>query len=50
MAQWKRIRLVSMRLRVGSLALLSGSGIWLGCELWCGSRMWFGPHVAVAVV
>ena len=28
MAQWKRIQLVSMRMRVQSLASLSGTGIW----------------------
>ena len=44
MAQWEQIRLGSTRMRVQSLALLSGWGIWRCHELWSGS------HVAVAVV
>ena len=35
MAQQKWIQLVSMRIRVQSLALLSGLGIQHCCELWC---------------
>ena len=38
-AQQKRIRLVSTRMQVQFLALLSGLGIWrhckLCCKLWC---------------
>ena len=49
MAQWKRIRLVSMRMHVGSLALLSELRIWCCCELWCGSQMRLESGVAVAV-
>ena len=41
--------LVSMRMLVRSLALLSGSGIWHCCELWCKWQTWFGFCVAVAV-
>ena len=33
--QWKRIRLVSMRMQVRSLASLSGLRIQHCCELWC---------------
>ena len=39
-AQWKLIRLVSMRTRVQSLASLSGLGIWHCHELWCMSQIW----------
>ena len=35
--QQKLIQLVSMRTRVQSLPLLSGSGIWRCCEMWCSS-------------
>ena len=42
--------LVSMRTRVGSLALLSGLGIQPRGELWCRLQMKLGSHVAVAVV
>ena len=35
MAQWKQTRLVSMRMRVRSLASLSGSGNWHCRELCC---------------
>ena len=35
MGQWKLIRLVTMRMRVRSLALLSGLRIQRFCELWC---------------
>ena len=38
-----------MRLRVQSLALLSGLRIRCCCELWCRSQMWLGSRVAVAV-
>ena len=42
MVQRKWICLVSMRMRVRSLASLSGSGIWCCHELWCRSQMWLG--------
>ena len=35
MARWKWIGLVSMRMRVQSLASLSALRIWHCCELWC---------------
>ena len=50
MVLWERIRLVSMRLRVRSLASLSGLRIQCCRELWYSLQMWFGSHVAVAVV
>ena len=46
----KWIQLVSMRVQIWSLVLLSGSGIWHYHELWCKSLIWLGSHVAVAVV
>ena len=49
-AQWEQIQLVSMRMWVRSLALLSGLGIWHCHELWCRSQTRLGSHVAVAVV
>ena len=49
-AQWKQIRLLSMRMRVQSLALLSGLRIQHCCELWCRSQMWLRSGIAVAVV
>ena len=45
MAQWKRIRLVTMRTQVRSLALLSGLGIQCCHEL---LQTWLRSHVAVA--
>ena len=48
-AQWKRIRLGTMGLQVGSLASLSGLRIRRCHELWCGSQMRFRSGVAVAV-
>ena len=42
-------QLVSMRMRVRSLALLSGFRILHCCELWSRSQKWLGSHVAVAV-
>ena len=39
MAQWKGIRLVSMRMRVRF------SGIWHCCELWCRSQMQLGSQL-----
>ena len=47
-AQWKRIRLVTRRLRVKSLASLSRLRIWHFCELWCRSQMRLGCYMAVA--
>ena len=48
-AQWKRIWLVSMRIWVRSLALLSGSNIQHCRELWCRSQTQLRSCVAVAV-
>ena len=50
MAQQKQIRLVSVRMRVGSLALFGGLMIWRCLELWCRSQMWLRSGIAVAVV
>ena len=50
MAQRKQIWLVCMRMRVRSLASLSGLGMWYCHELWHRLQMWFGSHIAVAVV
>ena len=50
MAQWKRTRLVSMRMQVQSLASLSGLRNRCCCELWCRSQMWLGSGTAMAVV
>ena len=41
-AQWKQIRLVSIRMRVWALASLSVSGIQHCCELWYRSLIGFG--------
>ena len=49
-AQCKRIQLVSMRVQVLSLALLSGSGIRHCRELWCRLQMRLRSRVAVAVM
>ena len=49
MVQRKQIRLVSMRIQVQSLALLSGLGIWHCHELWRRSQTRLGSCVAVAV-
>ena len=49
MAQRKWTWLVSMRMRVQTLALLSGLRIWRCHELWCRSQMWLGSAGAVAV-
>ena len=45
----KRIQLVSMRMRVQSLASRSGLRVRHCCELWCRSQMQLGSGVAVAV-
>ena len=50
MVQWKQIQIVSMRMRVQSLALFSGLGIWHYPELWYRSQRWLRSHIAVAVV
>ena len=50
MARRKRIRLVSMRTQLRSLASLNGSGIRRCRELWCRSQTWLGSRVAVAGV
>ena len=49
-AQWKQIQLVSMRMKVRSLALPSGLRIQCCCELWGRSQMLVGSDVAVAVL
>ena len=49
MLQWKQIRLVSMRIWVRTLILLSGSGIHKCCELWCRQQVQLGSRVAVTV-
>ena len=48
-AQQKRIRLVTMRLGVQSLTLLSGLRIQCCCELWCRLQTQLRSCVAVAV-
>ena len=48
MVQWKQIRLGTMRLRVRSLALLSGLRIQYCCELWCRLQMLLRSVVAVS--
>ena len=48
MAQQKQTQLVSMRMRVGSLASLSGLRIWCCHKLWCRSQTWLGSGVAAA--
>ena len=47
MAQWKRIRLVTMRIQIQSLALLSGLRIWHYHELWCRLQMQLKSCIAV---
>ena len=46
---WKCIQLVSMRIWVWSLALLSGSGIRCCHELWCRSQTGLGSSITVTV-
>ena len=48
-AQQKRIQLVSMRMLVQSLALLSGLGICRCHELWCKLQIGFRSLIAVAM-
>ena len=50
MVQWKRIWLGTMRLRVQSLASLSGLRIWHCHELWCRSQTRFTSGIVVVVV
>ena len=45
-----KIQLVSMKLQVRSLVLLSGLRIWRCHKLWCSSQMWLEPCIAMAVV
>jgi len=49
-AQWKRIRLGTMRMQVRPLASLSGLRIQHCRELWCRSQKLPGSHVAVSAV
>ena len=49
MAQPSRTRLVSMRMRFQSLALLGGLRIQRCHELWCSLQVWLGSGIAVAV-
>ena len=49
-AQWKQIQLVSMKMQVQSLALLSGLGIWHCLELWCRLQTQLRSTIAMAVV
>ena len=49
MAQWKQTRLVSVRMQVRFLALLSGLCISCGRELWYRSQILLGSGIAVAV-
>ena len=48
-AQWKQIRLGTMRLQVWSMALLSGLTIRRCRELWCRTQTLLGSGIAVAV-
>ena len=48
-AQRKRIRLGTMRLRVRSLTSLRELRIWRCCELWCRLQTWLRSGVAMAV-
>ena len=48
MAQWYQTQLVSMRMRVRSLASLSGLKIWHCHKLRCMSQTWLGSGFAVA--
>ena len=49
LTRWRQIWLVTMRMWVCSLALLSGLSIWHCCELWCKLQTWLGSCVAMAV-
>ena len=50
MAQWNRISLVSLKMWVQSLALLSGLGIRRCRVLWCRSQIQHRSCVAVVVM
>ena len=50
MVQQKRIQLGTLRLRVQSLASLSGLRIWHGRDLWCRLQMQLGSGIAVDLV
>ena len=50
MVQWKQIQLGTMRLRVRSLASISGLRIQWRCELWYRSQTQLRSDVAVAAV
>ena len=45
MAQQKQTQLISMRMQVRSLALLSASKIWCCHELWCRSQTGSDPEL-----
>ena len=49
MAQQKRIRLGTMKLRVRSLASVTGLRIRRCHDLWCRSQTWLGCGVAMAL-
>lgn len=49
MALWLTNQLVSMRMQVPSLVLLSGLRSWCCLELWCRSQTQLGSCVAVAL-
>ena len=49
-AQWKQIRLGTVRLQLQPLALLRGLRIRHCHELWCRLQMQLRSHIAVAVV
>ena len=49
MVEWKQIQLGTMRLRVQSLALLSGLRILCCCELQCSPQIWLRSHISVAL-
>ena len=49
-AQWKWIRLGTMRLWVQSLASVSGLRIWHCLEMWCRSQTRLGSGIPVALV
>ena len=46
-AQRQRVWLVPMRMRVQSLALLRGLGIWCCSDLWCRSQVQLRSHVVL---
>ena len=50
MARQKQVRPGTVKLRVRSLALISGLGIQHCRELWCTPQTWPGSGIAVAAV